>query len=118
MKTLVVASALSALAGAAIARSVNAWDMTAQTYFRDAGVSGTTATGQRTALDFPDILDTHDFALMGPVVAHLDRGFTFSDLIDQRMSEGKNAAVAPSIPVAADAPVQGCRRNLAIGLIL
>lgn len=66
MKTLVVASALSALAGAAIARPAKAWDMTAQTYFRNAGVSGTAATGQSIALDFSDILDTHDFALMAP----------------------------------------------------
>ena len=115
MKAIVAASVMSALAGTAMAQSTGDWDVTAQVYLWGSGVSGTTATGQSVDIDFSDVLDRLDFAFMGSLVAQRGQLFTFADIIHLKVSEGKNAAVGPGIPVVADARIRGTIFTAGVG---
>jgi len=115
MRTFLAASMMSALAGSAMAQSGGDWDMTGQVYLWGAAVSGTTSTGQSIDLDFSDIVDKLDFALMGSFTAQRDQLFTFADLIHLRVSEDKNAAIGPGVPVDADARIKGTVLTAGVG---
>ena len=115
MKKIIMASILCAWAGTSMAQSTEDWEISAQVNLWGAGLSGTTATGREIDLGFSDVLDKLDFAFMGTVVAKRDRLFTFADIIRMKVSEDKNAAVGPEIPVVADARVKGTILTAGIG---
>lgn len=66
-------------------------------------------------MSFADVVDKLDFALMGAIEARKGPVALFGDALYLNLSEGRNAAVGPGIPVTADANVKGAAFALGTG---
>ncbi|MFY0661499.1 MAG: hypothetical protein JXR15_13485 [Shimia sp.] len=74
-----------------------------------------TSTGENVEMSFADVVDKLDFTLVGAIEARKRPVALFGDALYLNLSEGRNAAVGPGIPVTADANVKGAAFTFGTG---